>query len=64
MIEIIPNWHPVLVHFTVALLTIAAVIYLLSRLLPNGKLTNQLTIVAHWNLWLGVWVIIPIECKR
>jgi uncharacterized membrane protein len=54
MIEIIPNWHPVFVHFTVALLIIATTIHLLSRFLPNGKLANQLTIVARWNLWIGM----------
>ncbi len=50
MIEMIPNWHPVFVHFTVALLIIAAAIHLLSHFLPNGELANQLTIVARWNL--------------
>ena len=54
MIEIIPNWHPVFVHFTVALLIIAATIHLLSHFLPDGELANQLTIVARWSLWLGV----------
>lgn len=54
MIEIIPNWHPVFVHFTVAMLIIAAAIHLLSRFLPNGELANQLEIVARWNLRLGV----------
>ena len=54
MIAIIPNWHPLFVHFTVALLIIAATIHLLSHFLPNGELASQLTIVARWNLWLGV----------
>lgn len=54
MIEILPNWHPVFVHFTVALLIIAATIHLLSHFLPNGKLANELTIVARWNLWIGM----------
>lgn len=54
MIAIIPNWHPVFVHFTVGLLIIAATIHLLSHFLPKGKLANQLTLVARWNLWLGV----------
>ena len=54
MIEIIPNWHPVFVHFTVALLILAAAIHLLSHFLPNGELANQLTIVARWNLWIGM----------
>ncbi len=54
MIEIIPNWHPVFVHFTVALLIIAAAIHLLSHFLPKGDVANQLTIVARWNLWFGL----------
>ncbi len=31
MINIIPNWHPIFVRFTVALLIAATVIHLLSR---------------------------------
>ena len=27
-IEIIPNWHPIFVHFSVALLSISALLYL------------------------------------
>jgi len=54
MIEIVPNWHPVFVHFTVATLIIAATIHLLSHFLPKGELANQMTIVARWNLWIGV----------
>ena len=27
MIEIIPNWHPVLVHFTIGLLAISTALY-------------------------------------
>lgn len=54
MIEIVPNWHPIFVHFTVALLIIAAAIHLLSHFLPKGEVANQLTIVARWNLWIGV----------
>jgi uncharacterized membrane protein len=53
MIAIIPNWHPVFVHFTVALLILAAAIHLLSHFLPKGEVANQLTIVARWNLWFG-----------
>lgn len=54
MTEIIPNWHPVFVHFTVALLIIATIAHLLSHFLPDGELVRQLTIVARWNLWFGV----------
>ena len=54
MITIIPNYHPIFVHFTVALLIIAAAIHLLSHFMPNRELVNQLTIVARWNLRIGV----------
>lgn len=54
MIEMVPNWHPTFVHFTVALLSITATIHLLSHFLPKGEMANQLTIVARWNLWIGV----------
>ena len=54
MIDIIPNWHPLFVHFTVALLIIAVALYLLSRFIPNSELHNQLIIVARWNLWIGM----------
>jgi uncharacterized membrane protein len=53
MINIIPNWHPVFVHFTVALLIVAAALHLLSHFVANREFANQLTIVARWNLWIG-----------
>ncbi len=53
MIEIIPNWHPFFVHFTVALLSLAVVFYPLARVLPGGRLRDQWGVVARWNLWLG-----------
>ena len=53
MIEIIPNWHPVFVHFTVALLSLSVVLHLAARLpLPAG-LRAEWRVVAPWMLWLG-----------
>ncbi len=54
MITIIPNYHPIFVHFTVALLIVAAALHLLSHFLSNSELRNQLLIVARWNLRIGV----------
>lgn len=54
MIDIIPNWHPIFVHFTVALLTVAAALHLISHFVSDAERVNQLTLVARWNLWLGV----------
>lgn len=53
MIEIIPNWHPIFVHFTIALLSISTVFYLLAFLLTNHRWKEQWLTVANWNLWLG-----------
>ena len=39
MIEILPNWHPVLVHFTVALFLAAALLFFAAGALP-GRLTS------------------------
>jgi len=53
MIEIIPNWHPLLVHFTVALLSLAVLVHLAVLLpLPTGVRAEG-KVVARWLLWLG-----------
>ena len=53
MIEIIPNWHPIFVHFTVAMLSLAVGFHLIYPLFSDGKIKQQIHILAHWNLWLG-----------
>jgi|SRR5690625_2212361 len=52
MIEIIPNWHPIFVHFTVALLLTAALFYL-AALLPLGRGKGFLLSAARINLFTG-----------
>ncbi len=54
MFEIIPNWHPIFVHFTVALFTVATALYLASQLLSDITLKEQWATVARWNLWIGM----------
>ena len=54
MLSILPNWHPIFVHFTVALLTVAAAMHVLSHFVSRNELRNQLTITARWNLWIGI----------
>lgn len=59
MIEIIPNWHPIFVHFSVALLAVAAALYLFSAMLsPESASRAQMAMVARWNLWLGFLISI------
>lgn len=53
MIQILPNWHPIFVHFTVALLSLAVLFSLVNIWLREGKLKEQWLILARWNLWLG-----------
>lgn len=53
MIEIAPNWHPVFVHFTVALLSVAAFLKLACLFVGSESLRAQWQIVARWNLWFG-----------
>jgi uncharacterized membrane protein len=54
MIEILPNWHPVFVHFTIALLSMAVVFYLLKAVLPaNNEYQTALRTLAKTNLLIG-----------
>ncbi len=55
MIEIIPNWHPIWVHFAVALLatsTVASIISLANK--PSEGGVRSALVVARWTLWIGV----------
>jgi len=54
MIEIIPNWHPLLVHFTVGLLTTSVLFYLASAVLSRTNSWKQQWLnMANWSLWSG-----------
>jgi len=53
MINIIPNWHPVFVHFTVALLTTAILFQALAFAIHGSRFRDQWRVVARWNLWVG-----------
>lgn len=58
MIEIIPNWHPVFVHFTVALLSVAVLLSVITQFMSAGKLRDQWQLVAQWNLWIGAGITV------
>ena len=53
MIEIVPNWHPVLVHFTIALLTIAVLLFFIAVFAGRNRSAHAIETTANWNLWLG-----------
>jgi uncharacterized membrane protein/ketosteroid isomerase-like protein len=58
MIKIIPNWHPVLVNFTIALLVISAVLFLVRALAGSSRPLRGIETAANWNLWLGAAVTV------
>jgi uncharacterized membrane protein len=46
-------WHPIVVHFSVALLTVATLFYLLAALFPRAANRTRWIDFAQWNLWGG-----------
>jgi len=63
VIEIIPNWHPIVVHFTFALFTTSVgfygLTYISSRLkIVSKPLNTEFEIVARWCLWMGAFATI------
>ena len=56
--QIIPNWHPIFVHFSVALLSVAALLKLGAFFISNDSLRKQLDLVARWNLWIGAGFVV------
>ena len=55
MPEIIPNWHPVFVHFTIGLLSTSTAFLILSKLL-KGKKSAWLHTAGLCNLWAGALI--------
>ena len=50
---IIPNWHPVFVHFTVALVIVSAMVHVAHVMVEKESLLIKTATVANWNLWAG-----------
>lgn len=66
MIEIIPNWHPIFVHFTVGLFCASVVFYLLTYIasylrIVTSKISADLETAGRWCLWAaGVTAIMTV----
>lgn len=54
MLQSLPNWHPVFVHFTVALLLVAVLLYIVAHFSPPGPFGRTVRLAARVNLALGV----------
>ena len=48
-----PNWHPLVVHFPIALVLSATALLLAARLLRNESVAASAATVGTWNLCLG-----------
>ena len=46
-------WHPIVVHFPLALISVAAILFMAARLMRGEAMAANLAIVATWNLCLG-----------
>jgi len=57
MLEIIPNWHPIFVHFTVALFSLAVGLFVITPFMKS-PLKEEWQTVARWNLWFGAGITI------
>ena len=53
MIQIIPNFHPIVVHFPIALTIVSFISALSSQLFKKRVFANQLATVSHYLLWLA-----------
>jgi len=51
MIEIIPNWHPVFVHFPIAFATAAVAFTTIGTVFKNRSWTAQCLMTGRWMLW-------------
>lgn len=53
MFEVLPNWHPLFVHFAVALLSMSTLFFVALKIPAMQSFNGQLKILAYWNLWFG-----------
>lgn len=59
MPEIIPNLHPVLVHFPIALISVAAFFHLAAIVMKGKSCATPCAVLAHATLWLGAAAALP-----
>ncbi len=54
MIQIIPNWHPIFVHFTIGLLGLSVLLFFVSLFVDDSsRLGGFVTTMAKGCLWFG-----------
>ena len=59
MPEFIPNLHPLLVHFPIALIFVSAIFHVAAIVTRGKACATHCTILAHVTLWLGALTALP-----
>jgi uncharacterized membrane protein len=54
-VTILPGWHPIVVHFPLALVVTGALLLLAARILRQERPAATLATVGTWNLCLGAF---------
>jgi uncharacterized membrane protein len=53
MMQLVPGWHPVIVHFPLALIVTAACCFSAARVLRTSSTAGTLAMVGTWTLGFG-----------
>lgn len=58
MIQIIPNFHPIVVHFPIALTMVAFIAALAAQLFKKRAFASHLAIISHYMLWAAAATVL------
>lgn len=59
MPEIIPNLHPLFVHFPIALVSLSALFHVAAVAIRDKPCATHCAVLAHTTLWLGALAALP-----